>query len=90
MTRETLAGNMNAITKLFLRSKHWQIFLLLFGVFFAGQVAVISSFAVAARSAEDFGKTGQLIWVVTLVFSYSFSVGSGRWDRFLVPLFHRH
>jgi hypothetical protein len=61
---------MNAMTKLFLRAKHWQIFLMLFGAFFVGQVAVICSIAVAARSAEDFGKFSQLLWVVTLPFMF--------------------
>lgn len=63
---------MNAIAGFFLRAKHWQIFLLLFGVFFIGQIAVMSSFAAAARSPEDFGKVGLEFGVVMVLFMFCF------------------
>ena len=61
---------MNAIVSFFLRAKHWQLFLLLFGVILIGQIAIMSSFATATRSPEDFGKAGLLFGVVMVLFMF--------------------
>jgi len=41
---------MNAVSRFFLRAKHWQIFLLVCGVYFVGQVALINSLSPAPSS----------------------------------------
>lgn len=62
---------MNAIASFFLRAKHWQIFLLCFGVFFVGGTALMLSTA-ATRSQEDFGKVDLLFGAVTVQFMLCF------------------
>src|SRR6266699_7334798 len=50
---------MDMIANLFLRAKHWHIFLLLVGVGFIGDVALVAgSMSAPAQSPEDFGKLG--------------------------------
>ncbi|MGD0428387.1 MAG: hypothetical protein ABSC10_16885 [Candidatus Acidiferrales bacterium] len=44
---------MNRIERLFVRAKHWQIFLLFVAVFAVGQLPLIGNFTVAAKSPED-------------------------------------
>jgi hypothetical protein len=64
---------MNVIAMFFLRAKHWQIFLLLFGIAVVGDVAAISSsISATARSPEDFGKVGLLFGVVMVLFMFCF------------------
>ena len=71
---------MNLIVRFFLRARHWQIFLLIFGVFCVGQVVIMSSPPV--RSPEDFWEAGLLLGVVmVLLFTLCFlawfwSIGS--------------
>jgi hypothetical protein len=43
---------MNLLSDFFLRAKHWQIFLLVFGVCFIGQVVLVTG----AHSAEELGR----------------------------------
>ena len=63
---------MNVIASFFLRAKHWQMFLLLFGVYCVGQAAVMSSISATARSPEDFGEAGLLFGVVMVPFMFCF------------------
>jgi hypothetical protein len=64
---------MDKIANLFLRAKHWQIFLLLFGLGFVGNVvAIVNSISVTARSPEDFGKVGIPLVIVMVLFMFCF------------------
>jgi hypothetical protein len=47
---------MNVVTSFFLRAKHWQIFLLVFGVYFAGELVLMCITVVKMGSADDFAK----------------------------------
>lgn len=62
---------MNEIARLFLRAKHWQIFLWIFGVFFVGHIAITNSF-VAEGSAEDMRGAFPLFGLFMALFMYSF------------------
>jgi hypothetical protein len=63
----------NAIASFFVRAKHWQIFILLVGVGFVGDVvAVVSSISETARSPQDFGKIGLPLGFVTVLFMFCF------------------
>jgi hypothetical protein len=64
---------MDAIARFFLRAKHWQIFLLLVGIGFIGDVAlVVSSISVTAQSPENFGKLSLPFGLVTVLFMCCF------------------
>ena len=64
---------MDTIASLFLRAKHWQIFLLLVGVGFVGDVvAIASSISVTAQSPEVFGKIGLPLGFVMTLFMFCF------------------
>jgi hypothetical protein len=63
---------MNSVERFFLRAKHWQIFALLVGVCFLGQMTVVSSMATPLRSPEDFDKTARLLGAATVVFMLFF------------------
>jgi hypothetical protein len=64
---------MNVIARFFLRAKHWQIFLLLFGLCVVGDVAAPSSSTLAtAQSLEEFGKLGLLFGVAMVLFMFCF------------------
>lgn len=60
---------MRAITGIFLRAKHWQIFLLLIGLFLVGNVALIIWQVSSVRSSEDFSKADIPFVVVWVVFA---------------------
>jgi hypothetical protein len=63
---------MNFINTFFLRAKHWQIFVLLFGVFFFGQAAALISIATISPQFVNFGRIGLLIGGVTEVWGGCF------------------
>jgi hypothetical protein len=64
---------MDAIARFFLRAKHWQIFLLLVGVGFIGDVALVaSSMSATAQSPKDLGKLGLPFGIVTVLFMICF------------------
>jgi len=64
---------MDMVANLFLRAKHWQIFVLLVGVGFVGDVVVIvSSISATARSPQDFGKIGLPFGFVVALFMFFF------------------
>ena len=64
---------MSVVASFFLRAKHWQIFLLLVGVGFVGNVALVaSSISAAAQSPKDFGKLGLPFGIVTVLFMFCF------------------
>jgi len=63
---------MNSIERFFLRAKHWQIFLLIVGVCFVGQMTVVTSMATQLLSADDFDRTARLFGVMTVVFMLFF------------------
>jgi hypothetical protein len=64
---------MDKISNLFLRAKHWQIFLLLFGLGFVGNVAaIVSSVSATTRSPENFGKVGIPFVIVMTLFMFCF------------------
>jgi hypothetical protein len=71
---------MNAITSLFLRAKHWQLFLLLICVPFFGQVACVTYLLlVAQRRPEHFVRAGG--WLFGIVFAlYIFCNLSWLWS----------
>lgn len=54
---------MNLIASFFLRAKHWQMFLLLFGLLFISKVAVIRFDLPTVRSPEEFRKACLLFGV---------------------------
>jgi len=49
---------LEGISSFFLRAKHWQIFILVFGVYFVGQMALVGSILALPRSQEVFSKGG--------------------------------
>ena len=77
----TSGEDLKGITSFFLRAKHWQIFFLVFGVYFAGQMALVGSILVVPHSQEVFSKGGFLAGLVmtfsTLgLFVWFWSLGS--------------
>ena len=69
------------ITNFFLRAKHWQIFILVFGVYFVGQMALVGSILASPRSQEVFSKGGLLAGLVMTLstlglFVWFWSMGS--------------
>jgi hypothetical protein len=72
---------LKGITSFFLRAKHWQIFILVFGVYFVGQMALVGSILTSPHSQEVFSKGGLLAGLVmtfsTLgLFVWLWSLGS--------------
>ncbi len=65
-------ATMNSIERFFLRAKHWQIFLLIVGVCFIGQMTVVTSMATQLRSADDFDGTARMRGIMTVVFMLFF------------------
>ena len=68
------------MTSFFLRAKHWQIFILVFGVYFVGLMAQ-SSILASPRAQEVFSKGGLLAGLVTALatlglFVWFWSLGS--------------
>jgi glucan phosphoethanolaminetransferase (alkaline phosphatase superfamily) len=64
---------MNVIASFFLRAKHWQMFLLLFGLMFISQVAVVMNpTLLAVRSPADLGKADLLPGVPMAIFMICF------------------
>ncbi len=64
---------MDMISSLFLRAKHWQIFLLLVGVGLVGDIVLAaSSISTTAQSPEDFGKVSLRFGFVTVPFMICF------------------
>lgn len=57
---------MSAIASLFLRAKHWQIFLL-FGIFYVGGGAIMIFTMMTAQSPDNFGKIGLLLGCVMVL-----------------------
>src|SRR4030081_422239 len=77
----TSGANLKGITSFFLRAKHWQIFILVFGVYFVGQMALVGSILTSPHSQEVFSKGGLLAGLVmtfsTLgLFVWLWSLGS--------------
>ena len=62
---------MNLVTRFFLRAKHWQIFLLIFGLYCAGQILAMKSI-VAARPSGRVGGFGILFWILMTLFGFCF------------------
>jgi hypothetical protein len=62
---------MSWITNFFLRAKHWQLFLLFFGMMLLAQVAMFNS--MQSVPAQEFGKGLLPFWVVTLLFALCFN-----------------
>lgn len=64
---------MNVVTSFFLRAKHWQIFLLLFGMSVLGDVAVVSTSLTTTQSSQDLWNPGFLLFAaLTLLFMFGF------------------
>jgi uncharacterized RDD family membrane protein YckC len=61
---------MNVIASFFLRAKHWQIFLLLVGVGFVGNVALMISLSQTVRSPQDFANIGVPFGAVTVLLTF--------------------
>jgi hypothetical protein len=62
---------MNWITSFFLRAKHWQIFLLFFGMMLLAQIAMFNS--MQSATTQDFGKSLLPFWGLTLLFALCFN-----------------
>jgi hypothetical protein len=62
---------MNIVTRFFLRAKHCQIFLLIFGVYCVGQLLAINSM-VTARPTARVGGFGVPFWVLMALFGFCF------------------
>ena len=67
--------------KFFLRANHWQIFILVFGVYFVGQMALVGSILASPRSQEVFSKGGLVGGLVMMLstlglFVWFWSMGS--------------
>jgi hypothetical protein len=62
---------MNAITSFFLRAKHWQIFLLFFGMMLLAQIAMFNS--MLSAKPHDPGKDLLPFFSVTLLFMLCFN-----------------
>ncbi len=62
---------MDLVTSFFLRAKHWQIFLLVFGVYALGQIWALNSI-VAPRPTENVGGFGIIFWVLMALFGFCF------------------
>lgn len=58
---------MTFATRVFLKARHWQLFVVLVGVVILGQLAVSSSLSAAPLSQADFQRTGELIGALTAV-----------------------
>lgn len=71
---------MNAIASFPLRAKHWQISLLLFGIYFVAQAAFLSSFIMAPRPEENFGEAGVLFVFEGMVVLYMFCFLGWLWS----------
>jgi len=74
-------GDLKGITSFFLRAKHWQIFILVFGVYFVSQMALVGSILVSPHSQEVFSKGGLLAGLVMTLstlglFVWFWSLGS--------------
>ncbi len=54
----------NTIASFFLRAKHWQIFLVVFGVYLLGQILLMSYFVSSSGRGDSSGKYGILFGVV--------------------------
>jgi uncharacterized RDD family membrane protein YckC len=72
---------MNVTASFFLRAKHWQVFILVFGVYFVGQIALVGSLSASPPLYEVFAKGGLLAGLVmtlsTLgIFAWFWAVGS--------------
>jgi hypothetical protein len=63
---------MNGIAALFLRAKHWQIFLLLFGVMLVGDMAMMSPTAMTAQPGAQLWKISPLFAVMMVLCMGSF------------------
>jgi hypothetical protein len=64
---------MHVVARFFLRVKHWQIFLLLFGISSLGNVAIIFSILRTSQSSRILWDSGYLIFaVLTLLFMFCF------------------
>jgi hypothetical protein len=61
---------MNLVTRFFLRAKHWQIFLLIFGTYCVGEILALNS--VVAGPSERVGGFGILFWVSMVLFGFCF------------------
>jgi len=60
------------ITNFFLRAKHWQLFVLMWGTYFLGQVTIRSSFSITTAPLEYPLKFGLFIAAVMLPFVLCF------------------
>lgn len=72
---------MKGIRSFFLCAKHWQIFILVFGVYFVGQMALVGSILTSPHSQEVFSKGGLLAGLVMTLstlglFVWLWSLGS--------------
>jgi hypothetical protein len=72
---------MTSIERLYLRARHWQIFLLLVGGMILGQMAVLNSLSMPARSPQDLDKAIGRLALLTVPFmlfflSWFWAIGS--------------
>jgi hypothetical protein len=72
---------MSGVAKFFLRAKHWQIFILVFGVYLVGQIVVMDSIVARPQSEEILAKGGLPIGLLLALstlgfFAWFWSMGS--------------
>lgn len=60
------------IARLFLRAKHWQIFLLLFAIPTAAEIAAMGSVPPTVRSLKDLGEAGLLFGGMMVLYMFCF------------------
>src|SRR4030088_129920 len=75
----TFGGDMKLVTNLFLRAKHWQIFLLLFGALLVAQMAMMNSIApttLPPENSEHIGLLSVMVIFIVCFLGWFWSMGS--------------
>jgi hypothetical protein len=62
-----LEAGVNPIERLFLKARHWQLFVLLVGVMVAGEMVVLNAFPTSAPTGREFGRSFALLTGTTAV-----------------------
>lgn len=63
---------MDSISQLFLRAKHWQLFLLFFGIFFVGNLAAFISMSSMSALPQAFNRMAAITAGITVPFMFCF------------------
>jgi len=63
---------MNLIASFFLRAKHWQLFLLLVGIGFVGDIGIFATISTTPSSPQALGRATDLMEIVMVPFMFCF------------------